>query len=196
VRGDPTYTERGSGPGTFKLSREPDAIRVEWEFEPSGAVEVCAFTVEYGALGALWVYPDGDRLSSIAVLKDRSGVLVETSGVTVRLPGALGSPVASIEVIDRQTIVFQSEGAIPDGTPLEVTVDFPHDLTAATASEWQRGIDEAATTYRWLCFDVDLRIAPDGSLAVTEKHALAVDQSHLYYVGARFRGSTWIGSPM
>jgi uncharacterized membrane protein YgcG len=186
--GEQIYSDVGSGPGTFDVNRGPDAMRVDWEYEPTSGSEVRSFTVAYRVLGGLWVYPEGDRLSWTAVPDDRSGIPVEASRVTVHLPEpvdrgemAVASPGATAQMVDAQTIVFESEGPVPDGTPLEVIVRFPHALTAAEPADWQRKVDEALATYRWTAFDVDLTIAPDGSLAITERQTLAVEEGYLYH---------------
>ncbi|MFW6135470.1 MAG: DUF2207 domain-containing protein [Chloroflexota bacterium] len=188
--GDRVYEEFGSGPGTFTTRRQFDAIRVEWEYEPTSGTEVRTFTVEYRVLGGLWVYPEEDTLSWKAVPADRSGIPTEASRVTVHLPApvdgndltidAQGAD-ASVEIPDDQTIVFESRGAIPDGTAFEVTVGFPRGLTGATVTDWQRRIDEQQAVYHWETFDVDLTIGPDGTLGVTEEQALAVDAGHVYH---------------
>jgi uncharacterized membrane protein YgcG len=194
--GTQMYSDLGSGPGTFNVSREWDAIRVEWEYKPTSGSEVRTFTVAYRVLGGLWVYPEGDRLSWTAVPDDRSGIPVADSRVTVHLPApvdpgdlAIASPGTTVEMVDAQTLVFESRGPVPDGTPLEVTVRFPHGLTAATTPDWQRKIDEALAAYRWTEFDVDLTIAPDGALTVTEKQTLAVDEGYVYH---GYRAIPWL----
>jgi uncharacterized membrane protein YgcG len=186
--GEQIYDDVGSGPGTFDVSREWDTVRVDWEYAPTSGSEVRTFTVTYRVLGGLWVYPEGDRLSWTAVPDDRGGIPVGASRVTVRLPEpvdsddvAAAAPGATAEIVDAQTVVFESQGPVLDGTPLEVTVRFPHGLTAASPPDWQRKIDEALATYRWTGFDVDLTIAPDGSLAVTERQTLAVEEGALYH---------------
>jgi uncharacterized membrane protein YgcG len=191
--GDRIYDQGGSGPGTFTTERGYNAIRVEWEYEPTSGTEVRTFTVEYRVLGGLWIYPDGDWLVWKAVPADRSGIPTEASRVTVRLPRpAAGEPIdpdtltanakgvtATVEVVDGQTVVFESSGAVPNGTAFEVEVGFPHGLTAATVTDWQRDFDRSRTSYRWERFDVDLTIASDGTLAVTERQTLAVDEGYL-----------------
>ena len=59
---DRIYEESGFGAGTFTWSRGVDAIRVDWEYEPTGGTDVRTFTVEYRVLGGLWVYPGRDTL--------------------------------------------------------------------------------------------------------------------------------------
>lgn len=189
--GDRVYSEGGGGPGTFTTERRFDAIRVDWEYEPtaSDGTTVRTFTVTYRVLGGLWVYPDVDWLAWKAVPADRSGIPTEASRVTVHLPAPVDRNAliasakgvdATVEIVDDQTVVFESTGAIPNGTAFEVEVGFPHGLTKATVTDWQRRADERITTYRWQNFDVDLTIAPDGSLKVTERQTLAVDVGHLY----------------
>jgi len=188
--GDQVYDDDGSGPGTFTTRHGYDDIRVEWEYEPTSGAEVRTFTVEYRVLGGLWVYPDVDWLAWKAIPADRSGIPTEAGKVTVHLPAPVDPSDltanakgidASVEIVDPQTVVFESPGAIPDGTAFEVEVGFPHGLTNATVTDWQRRADEAITSYHWQAFDVDLTIAPDGTLAVTEKQTLAVDESYLYH---------------
>ncbi len=198
--GDRIYDKGGSGPGTFTLERGYDNIRVEWEYEPTNGTEVRTFTVGYRVLGSLWVYPDVDRLAWKAVPADRSDIPTEASRVTVHLPSpspgqpSSGRPVdpndlianakgieATVEVLDAQTVVFESMGTIPNGTAFEVEVGFPHGLTAATVTDWQRQFDERQTSYRWENFDVEMTIAPDGTLRVTEEQKLAVDGGYLYH---------------
>ena len=188
--GDRPYHSGGYGPGTYSVDRESDAIYVEWEYEPTSGTEVRTFTVKYWVLGGLWVYPDGDRLSWTAVPDDRSGIPVEAGRVTVHLPRPVSSAdlwfqsyrtETRAEVFDGQTVVFEALAPIPDGTPLEIEVGFPHGLTAATVQDWQRAIDEGRTVYHWQALDVDMTIAPDGRLTVTEEHTLAVDEGYLYH---------------
>jgi len=188
--GTTVYEEFGSGPGTFTWQRQSDAIRVEWEYEPTSGIEVRTFTVEYRVQGGLWVYPDRDTLSWIAVPADRSGIPTEASRVTVHLPAPVDPDDltvdvqgvdASVDIRDRDRVVFESKGAIPDGTPLEVIVGFPHGLTSATVASWQRQIDERQAAYVWEAFNVDLTIAPDGQLHVIEEQTLRVDEGYLYH---------------
>jgi len=80
---DQPYTYRGSGPGTFIIDSDRDAIFVEWEYEPTSGAEVRTFTVRYRAIGALKIYPDQDSISWIAVPADRGGIPVEASHVSV-----------------------------------------------------------------------------------------------------------------
>jgi uncharacterized membrane protein YgcG len=187
--GERTYTQGGSGAGTFSLERGYDAIRVDWEYEPTSGTETRTFTVKYRALGALWIYPDVDWLAWKAVPADRSGIPTEASRVTVHLPVPVAPErvvthvkgvEATVEITDPGTVVFESEGAIPEGTPFEVEVGFPHGLTDASVTDWQRQADEAMTSHRWSDFTVDLTVASDGSLAVREAQTLAVDVGHLY----------------
>ncbi len=188
--GDEIYEESGSGPGTFSWERHLDAIRVDWEYEPTSGTEVRTFTVEYRVLGGLLVYPERDTLSWTAVPADRSGIRTEGSRVTVHLPAPVAPDDltvdsqgvdASVEIPDAQTIVFESQGAVPDGTPFEVIVGFPHGLTSASVTSWQRQIDERQASYHWETFDVDLSLASDGRLHVTEEQTLQVDEGYLYH---------------
>ena len=187
--GNRAYVQGGSGPGTFSLDRGFDAIRVDWEYEATSDTETRTFTVEYRVLGGLWVYPDVDWLAWKAVPADRSGIPTEASQVTVHLPTPVDPDTlipntkgadATVEIIDAQTVVFEASGAVPNGTAFEVELGFPHGLTDAQVTEWQRQADEAIASYRWTDLSVDLTLASDGSLAVSEKHSLAVDVGHLY----------------
>ena len=187
--GDRVYEESGSGAGTFTWRRDADAIRVDWEYEPTSGTEVRTFTVEYRVLGGLWVYPGRDTLSWTAVPEDRSGIPVEASRVTVRLPAPVDSSDLTIDsqgeddsvaIPNAQTVVLESQGPIPDGTPLEVIVGFPHGLTSAGVAPWQRQIDQRQASYHWETFDVDLSLASDGRLHVTEVQTLLVDEGYLY----------------
>ena len=185
------YTEEGFGPGTFSTEYDGDVLYVEWEYEPTAGTEVRTFTVEYRVLGGLWVYPDGDLLSWTAIPVDRGGIPVKASRVTVRMPAPVEpddltassyGAETTLDVTDEgQTVVFEAVNPIPDGVALGVEVGFPPDLTAATAQDWQRASDEIKTVYRWQALDVALTIAPDGTLAVTEEHTLAVDEGYLYH---------------
>ncbi|MFO7741228.1 MAG: DUF2207 domain-containing protein [Anaerolineae bacterium] len=188
--GDRVYEEFGSGPGTFTTQRPFDAIRVEWEYEPTSGTEVRTFTVEYRVLGGLWVYPEEDTLSWKAVPADRSGIPTEASRVTVHLPAPVdGNDLtldaqgvdARVDILDAQTVVFESQGAIPDGVPFEVTVGFPHRLTSASVPSWQRQIDERQAAYVWESFDVDLSLTSDGRIHVTEEQTLQVEEGVLYH---------------
>ena len=196
--GDRIYTRDGSGPGTYTLDRGYDAIRVDWEYEPTSGNETRVFTVAYRALGALWVYPDVDWVAWKAVPADRSGIPTEASRVTVRLPQTVQEEQviayaegidASVEILDGKTVALESYGPVPDGTAFEVKVGFPHGLTDAAVTDWQRRADEAITSYRWTEFDVDLAVSSDGSLHVLERHTLAVDVGHLY---SGYRSIPWV----
>ena len=196
--GDQIYRQDGSGAGSFALERGFDAIRVDWEYEPTSGTETRTFTIDYRVLGGLWVYPDVDWLAWKAVPADRSGIPTEASRVTVRLPASVDpdrlitrvkGAEAVIEIADPTTVVFESTGGIPDGTAFEVEVGFPHGLTDAPVTDWQRQADEAMTSYRWTALDVDLAVASDGSLAVSESHTLAVDIGHLY---SGYRTIPWL----
>jgi hypothetical protein len=188
--GEQIYTEVGSGPGTFSVDREWDAIYVEWEYEPTSGTEVRTFTVEYRVLGGLRIYSDGDSLSWTAVPEDRSGIPVEASQVMVHMPQTV-SPAdltcqsygvdTRTEILDGQTVVFEALTPIPNGTSLEIEVSFPPGLTAAITPDWQRAMDETDVVYRWQALDVDMTIVPDGTLALTEEHKLAVDEGYLYH---------------
>ena len=187
--GTHTYVRGGSGSGTFSLERGYDAIRVDWEYEPTSGTETRTFTVEYRVLGGLWVYPDVDWLAWKAVPADRSGIPTEASRVTVRLPAAVDPDrlvtsvkgvQASIEVADERTVIFDAVGAVPDGTAFEVQVGFPHGMTDAQVTDWQRTADEAITSYRWTDFTVDLQLSEDGSMTVIENQTLSVDVGNLY----------------
>ncbi len=188
--GDEIYQPHGSGPGTFNLERQLNAILVEWEYRPTSGTEVRTFTVEYRVLGGLWVYPDTHLLYWTAVPADRGGIPTEASRLTVFLP----APVeledlttdtegvdATVAFVDERTVVFESQAPIPDGTPFEVLVSFPDRLGTAAVPDWQRRIDERQTSYHWEAFDVSLTIRPDGSLRVTEEQTISVDEGILYH---------------
>jgi len=143
--GDLVYDEGGSGPGTFTTMHGYDNIRVEWEYVPTSGTEVRAFTVEYRVLGGLWVYPDVDWLAWKAIPADRSGIPTEAGRVTVHLPapvdpGDLKANAkgvdATVEIVDAQTIVFESPGAIPNGAAFEVVV---RGAGEATKLSWEAG---------------------------------------------------------
>lgn len=187
--GKRTYREGGSGAGTFSIERGYDAIRVEWEYEPTSGTETRAFTVTYRVIGGLWIYPDVDWLAWTAVPADRSGIPTEASRVTVVLPASVDQEnlitsargaEASVEIADGRTIVFESNGPIPGGTPFEVEIGFPHGITEAVVTDWQRRADETTAAYRWTDVTVDAEITGDGSLLVNERHTLAVESGHLY----------------
>lgn len=196
--GDQVFQEFGSGPGTFTLQRQFDAILVEWEYEPTSGTEVRTFTVEYRVLGGLWVYPEWQTLYWEAVPADRSGIPTEASRFTLHLPVPVdaddlrtdseGVDVV-VEIVDSQTVVFDSLGSIPDGTALEIIVSFPQDVTSARVTDWQRRIDDRLTSYHWSAFDVTLTIGPDGSLHVVEEQTISVDEGHLYH---GYRSIPWL----
>jgi len=198
LEGDQPYTSDGAGPGTYSLDRGYDAIRVDWEYEPTSGTETRVFTVTYRVVGALWVYPDLDWLTWKAVPADRSGISAEVSRVTVRLPGPVQAERlitrsrgvdALTEVVDDGTVVFESTGPLPDGTAFEVEVGFPHGLTEASVTDWQRRADEAATSYHWTDLVIDLTVGDDGSLEIRETHTLAVDVGNLY---TGYRSIPWL----
>ena len=115
--GDQAYTQGGYGAETFSIDRERDSIFVEWEYEPTSGVEVRTFTVGYRVMGGLWIYPDRDLVSWTVVPKDRGGIPVETSRVTVRLPAPVESADLTItsygveetlEITSTRMIVFEA----------------------------------------------------------------------------------------
>ena len=198
LEGDETYASDSTGPGTYSLDRGYDAIRVDWEYEPTSGTETRVFTVKYRAVGALWVYPDLDWLEWKAVPADRSGIPTASSRVTVRLPAPVQAERlitrsrgvdAFIEAVDDRTVVFESTDPLPDGTAFEVEVGFPHGLTEARVTDWQRRADEATTSYRWTDLAVDLTVGADGSLDINETHTLAVDVGNLY---TGYRSIPWL----
>ena len=188
--GDEIYQAHGSGPGTFMVERQFDAILVEWEYRPTSGTEVRTFTVEYRVLGGLWVYPNRHLLYWTAVPADRGGIPTQASRLTVLLPapvdpGDLTTDTEGVDatasIVDEQTVVFESQAPIPDGTPFEVLISFPDELGVAAVPDWQRRIDEQQTSYYWDAFDVALTVRSDGSLHVTEEQTLYVDEGILYH---------------
>lgn len=187
--GERPYVQGGYATGTFTLERGYDAIRVNWEYEATSGTEVRTFTVAYRVLGGLWVYPDFDWLMWQAVPADRSGIPTEASKVTVRLPAPVDEEQlvvnsrgidATATVVDATTVVFESRGSLRQNTAFEVEVGFPHGMTSAGISDWQKRADETAADYRWTDVTVDLAVAQDGSVTVHERHALDVKSGYLY----------------
>jgi len=182
---DREYTQGGSGPGSFVLTDEYDSLFVDWTFTPTEGSEVRTFTLQYRLAGGLWVYRDRLLLSWDAVPADRSGVPVEAARFTVHLPGPVPSvgitlegAAARADTPDPSTVVVEAEGPVPDGTPLTVSLTLPPGLVSAETPGWQRWAGDAE--YRWEAFHVDLAIAADGQLAVTEEHRLRVTDGYLY----------------
>ncbi len=184
------YSFGSGGPGSFDVERDESTLYVDWEFiTPTVGIEERTFIVSYRVIGGLSVYPDGTWLSWRAVPAARSGITVENSRVTVRLPQPVAtadlqldtSPTAAIHWPDGQTIVFETQEPLPSGQAFVVTVGMPPGLVNASAPEWQRELDEADLEYRLEALDVDLTIADDGRLTVDESQRVAVDQGVLYH---------------
>lgn len=178
TEGDEPYDRGGSGPGSFQVEEEADSITVEWAYTETRPGEVRTFILEYTVSGGLWLYPDGDILEWRAVPEDRSGILVETSRITVTVPGAVTAATAFGPPFEQEMVggqaIFAATEPIPDGIAFQVQVVFPHGLTGATRQPWQRREDEASLRYRLAALDVDLTLTRDGTVTVEEQQRISV----------------------
>lgn len=183
---DPATAEFAPIPAS--ISEGMDYVSVEWTYDRTDPGDIRSFVIEYDAIGAVWLYPDGDFLSWNAVNADRSGVPVQASTVRLTLPAEV--PLDQVSAIGRgptytvaqegQTLVFTSGEPIPDGTAFEVEAHFPHGLIAAGLQDWQRVWDGEHLDIAVERFHADLTIQPDGTIHVEETTDLRVKAGTLH----------------
>lgn len=184
---DTPYVLNGSGPGSYTITQETEALYLEWSYTPTTAGEERTFSVEYRVRGGLWVYDDAQILRWRAVPADRSGIPVETSEIIVELPPfinpqdvlALSGGAPADVRYDGQRIVY-TVGPIPDGTHLQIELTFPPKSFPVTPAGWQRQEDARALDYRVEQMLVTLTIEPDGSVVVEERQTINVLSGVLY----------------
>ena len=181
------YTRNGSGPNSFTIERDNDFIYVNWEYTPTQPGDVRTFVLEYEVVGGLWVYPDETILEWRAVPADRSGVLVESSAVTVTWPTAIPADQLQMTAYgpayetttDATSITFTATEPLPDGVQFQIQVGLPPTLIQAQRQLWQVREDNAKLLYRLPELNTELTLDPDGTLWVDEYHHLAVDDGAL-----------------
>jgi hypothetical protein len=142
--------------------------------------------VEYEVVGGLWVYDEMVTLEWQAIVADRSGLTIPASLVTVDLPFALTAEqlntfaigpayTTTIEPLATgQRVVFEANERIPNGTRFQVIVDFPTGLVAAEKQSWQIE-EESQLEYRVDRLDIEMVVAADGRLHVSENQQVTVE---------------------
>ncbi len=175
-------------PLSAELTDSPDAVSVTWTYPRTVPGDVLDFVIDYTAAGALWVYNDRDILRWDAIHADRSGVPVQSSRVTVRLPSyvpldavrtaAQGAP-RVVERID-DAYVFTLQDGLPDGQFFNVELDFPHGLVNAAIQEWQKAVDTGDLQTDLERLDVRIWIKKNGTLVIREEMDVTVTAGVLY----------------
>ena len=181
------YTFNGSGPNSYTLERDADFLYVNWEYTPTQPGDVRTFVLQYEVVGGLWVYPDETILEWRAIPADRSGVLVESSAVTVTWPTAVSADQVQMTAygpayetaIDATSVTFTATEPLPDGVQFQVQVGLPPTITQAERQPWQIREDSAQLVYRFKELNSELTLDADGVLWVDEYHHLAVDAGAL-----------------
>jgi uncharacterized protein (TIGR04222 family) len=131
-------------PNTFRTYTNTDGdFEIRWFYPPSSN-RSRLFELAYTIKGGLQYFQDNDLLAWSAVFP-KHYVPLGASTVTVHLPpgstpGQLkaqtsGAP-AEIQIVDGQTIAFNAQN-IPDGTSLDVRVQFPPGLVNGGKPQWQ-----------------------------------------------------------
>ncbi|MCB9128982.1 MAG: DUF2207 domain-containing protein [Ardenticatenales bacterium] len=171
-----------------------DDIALDWGYPPTTAGDRREFVIEYVVIGGLWVYDDFDALEWRAVPADRSGIPVEQSRVTVRLPAPLSEAEMLNTVFSPNAVTttqpepgllqFEAAQPLPDGIAFHIQVAFPHGIVSAQPPEWQRRAEVAALEYEQSAFNAELTIHPDGTLAVVDRETITV-QAGVLRTGAR-----------
>lgn len=185
--GETRYTQDGSGPNTFTTERDTDFIYVNWEYAPTQPGDVRTFVLEYEVVGGLWVYPQDTVLEWRAVPGDRSDIVVESSVVTITLPGAVAADQLQATAYGPRfqtstqpdAVIFTATEPLSDGVQFQVQVGFPSTLVNAERQPWQSQEDAAQLAYRFQELNVELTLEPDGVLWVNEYHHLVVDAGAL-----------------
>ena len=181
------YTFNGSGPNSYTIERDADFIYVNWEYTPTQPGDVRTFVLEYEVVGGLWVYPDETILEWRAVPADRSGVLVESSAVTVTWPTAIPADQLQMTAYgpayettnDATSVTFTATESLPDGVQFQIQVGLPPTLIRAERQPWQVREDNAQLLYHFSELNTELTLEADGTLLVDEYHHLAVDDGAL-----------------
>lgn len=180
--GDMPYTIGSDRPGTFTTERDNDFIYVSWEYTPTEPGDVRTFVLEYEVVGGLWSYPNEKVLEWRAVPADRSGIVVESSTVTVTLPTAVAADQVqataygpSFQTTTRTSaVIFTATEPLPDGVQFQIQVGLPGDLVSAERQPWQIQEDNAQLDYDFKALTIEMTLEPDGTLWVDEYHHLAV----------------------
>lgn len=186
---DQPYTEREVviSAGEYSWDINGGNIVVEWEYLPTFSGMVKTFVLEYKVVGGLWVYDDEYTLEWRAIPGDRSGVPVEASSISVRIPNAPSPEAlrftafgADYEASATQGQVnFTVQERLADGNPFQVLVAFPKTGITAEKQPYQIEEEQDEVIYRFEALDVDLFINNDGRVLVEESHRLSVLQGQL-----------------
>ncbi|MCC6169730.1 MAG: DUF2207 domain-containing protein [Caldilineaceae bacterium] len=183
---DPAHAE--FAPIDASVSERMDTVSVEWNYERTDPGDIRSFIIEYDAVGAVWLYPDGDFLSWNAVNADRSGVPVQASTVRLTLPTGVSLDEVSVTergpayTVERegQTFVFTAGEPLPDGMAFEVEAHFPHGRVDTDMQDWQRAWDGEHLDIAVERFHADLTLQPDGIVHVEETTDLRVAAGTLH----------------
>ena len=148
------YTpSQGETPNTYYTTQDDTQFHIIWWYTkpkiPSTRIFQLAYTVE----GGLRYYAGGDQVWWRSVFPTHY-VNIPLTKTTVHLPPGVPADQIKIEsyrnanldsngtkqIVDPQTIVFTSNN-VPDGTFIEVRVQFPHGIVQGTKSQWQDQFD-------------------------------------------------------
>jgi len=175
-------------PLSAEYTDSSDAVSVAWTYPRTRSGDVLDFVIDYTAAGALWVYNDRDILRWDAIHADRSGVPVQSSRITVRLPSyvpldavrtAAQGAAHVVERID-DAYVFTLQDDLPDGQFFNIEVDFPHGLVNAAIQEWQKAVDTNDLQTDLERLDVRIWIKKNGTLVIREEMDVTVTAGVLY----------------
>lgn len=183
---DPAHAE--FTPIDVSVSETMDTVSLEWRYQRTEPGDIRSFVIEYDAVGAVWLYPDGDFVSWNAVNADRSGVPVQASTVRLTLPPEVPLDVTNVTgrgpdyTVEQegQTLVLTAGEPLPDGLAFEVEAHFPHGLISADVQDWQRAWDGEHLDIAVERFYADLTIQPGGSVHVEETTDLRVAAGMLH----------------
>lgn len=185
------YSQGGSGPNSYQVAQEAGNVVVDWQYPDTQPGDELTFVLEYEVVGGLWVYPEFDRLEWRAIPAER-GLSVPAGRVTVNLPFAVTAEsldytafgpafTTRVEALETgQRVIFEATEPIPDTTAFQVLVAFPHGLVTADPQPWQIASDEAQLVYNLDRIEVEMALAADGRLAVSEHHRLTVADGIMY----------------
>jgi len=136
-------------PNTYRWYVNSDNdFEIRWFYPPTENA-TRTFQIAYTVSGGLRVASDRDLLAWTAVFP-KHFVPIGSSRVTLHLPpgattGQLSAQASGAtteaNVLDAQTIAFAAQN-IPDGTPLDVRVQFPASLVSAEPPQWQTDAQE------------------------------------------------------
>jgi hypothetical protein len=187
--GDTPYREERfiNDAGEYSWENTGSNIVVEWQYLPTYSGLVKTFVLEYRVEGGLWVYDDEYTLEWRAIPGDRSGVPIEASAISVRLPttpemdtlrfAAFGAEYEA--TANEGEVRFAVQEPLPDGNSFQVLVAFPKTGITAEKQPYQLREEQDAVIYRFEALDVEMFISETGLVTIEESHRISVLQGQL-----------------